>query len=168
MAAFKTLDDVDVAGKRVLVRVDLNVPMDGARVTDDTRLRAIEPTLRELAQKGAKTILLAHFGRPKGKPESSMSLAPLVKPLSQALGGVDVKFAPDCIGELAHAEPALLDTLRTWIALQCNTSRTSEVLYTHRNTVIRRLARAEELLPRPLDESLLDVGVALEVLRWRG
>ncbi|MBR7551789.1 helix-turn-helix domain-containing protein, partial [Mycobacterium tuberculosis] len=77
-------------------------------------------------------------------------------------------FVDETLGELARAEPTLLDTVRTWISLQCNTSRASEALYTHRNTVIRRLARAEELLPRPLDESLLDVGVALEVLRWRG
>ncbi|MGW0453238.1 MULTISPECIES: PucR family transcriptional regulator [Gordonia] len=77
-------------------------------------------------------------------------------------------FVDDTLGEFAHAEAALLDTVRTWISLQCNTSRTAEALYTHRNTVIRRLARADDLLPRPLDESLLDVGVALEVLRWRG
>ena len=102
MAAFKTLDDVDVAGKRVLVRVDLNVPMDGARVTDETRLRAIEPTLRELAQKGAKTILLAHFGRPKGKRDESQSLKVVVPALEKTLMQ-DVQFADDCVGEAAEA-----------------------------------------------------------------
>ena len=65
---FKTLDDIDLAGKRVLVRVDINVPMQDGRVTDDTRMRAIIPTIREILDKGGRPILLAHFGRPKGKP----------------------------------------------------------------------------------------------------
>lgn len=77
------------------------------------------------------------------------------------------QFVADTLGELAHADTDLIDTLRTWIRLQCNTSRTASELYTHRNTVIRRLARADELLPRPLDHSLVDVTAALEVLRWR-
>ncbi|GLK78604.1 phosphoglycerate kinase [Methylopila turkensis] len=105
MTAFKTLDDVDVAGKRVLVRVDLNVPMDGDRVTDDTRLRAIQPTLNELSQKGAKTILLAHFGRPKGKRDESQSLRPVVAALEKTLIQ-DVGFAEDCVGEAAAAAVA--------------------------------------------------------------
>lgn len=107
MAAFKTLDDVDVAGRRVLVRVDLNVPMDGDRVTDDTRLRAIQPTLNELAQKGAKTILLAHFGRPKGKRDESQSLKVVVPALEKTLMQ-DVQFADDCVGEAAEAAVAKL------------------------------------------------------------
>ncbi|MFD1704243.1 phosphoglycerate kinase [Methylopila henanensis] len=105
MTAFKTLDDVDVAGKRVLVRVDLNVPMDGGTVTDDTRLRAIRPTLTELSQKGAKTILLAHFGRPKGKRDESQSLRPVVAALEKTLIQ-DVGFAEDCVGEAAAAAVA--------------------------------------------------------------
>ena len=107
MTAFKTLDDVDVAGKRVLVRVDLNVPMDGGRVTDDTRLRAIQPTLNELAQKGARTILLAHFGRPKGKRDESQSLKVVVAALEKTLMQ-DVAFADDCVGEAAAAAIARL------------------------------------------------------------
>ena len=107
MTAFKTLDDVNVAGKRVLVRVDLNVPMDGARVTDDTRLRAIAPTVNELAQKGAKTILLAHFGRPKGTRDDSQSLKAVVPALEEALKQ-DVRFAEDCVGEAAEAAVAKL------------------------------------------------------------
>jgi phosphoglycerate kinase len=103
MAKFRTLDEVDPRGKRVLVRVDFNVPMQDGEVTDATRIERACETLEELAGKGAKVVVLSHFGRPKGKPESSMSLAPLVKPLSKALGGIDVRFAPDCIGELAHA-----------------------------------------------------------------
>ncbi|GLK66703.1 phosphoglycerate kinase [Hansschlegelia plantiphila] len=106
-ATFKTLDDVNVAGKRVLVRVDLNVPMDGARVTDDTRLRAIVPTLNELAQKGARTILLAHFGRPKGRRDESQSLRVVVPALEAALRQ-DVLFADDCVGEVAETAVAKL------------------------------------------------------------
>lgn len=78
------------------------------------------------------------------------------------------EFVTDTLGDLGEAETELADTIRTWITLQCNTSRTAEVMYTHRNTVIRRLARADELLPRPLAETLVDVGVALEITRWRG
>jgi phosphoglycerate kinase len=103
MSKFRTLDDVDPRGKRVLVRVDFNVPMQNGEVTDATRIERACETLEELVRKGAKVIVLSHFGRPKGKLESSMSLKPIVKPLSQALGGIDVRFAPDCVGELAHA-----------------------------------------------------------------
>ena len=86
MTTFKTLDDIgDVAGKRVLVREDLNVPMDGARVTDDTRLRAAAPTIAELADKGAIVLVLAHFGRPK-VPSPEFSLAQITAPLSKVLG----------------------------------------------------------------------------------
>lgn len=76
------------------------------------------------------------------------------------------EFVRDTLGELAGADAVTLEILRTWISLQCNTSRTSEALYTHRNTVLRRLARADDLLPRPLAENLLDVAAALEILRW--
>ena len=108
MPEFRTLDDVDPRGKRVLVRVDFNVPMQNGEVTDATRIERACETLEELVRKGAKVVVLSHFGRPKGKPESSMSLMPIVKPLSQALGGIDVRFAPDCVGDLAHA---VVDTL---------------------------------------------------------
>jgi len=98
MTAFKTLDDIgDVSGKRVLVREDLNVPMDGAKVTDDTRLRAAAPTIAELADKGAIVLVLAHFGRPKGARNPDMSLALVVKPLSDVLGR-EVRFIDDCQG----------------------------------------------------------------------
>ena len=84
---FKTLDDLgDVRGKRVLVREDLNVPMDGAKVTDDTRLRAAAPTISELADKGAIVLVLAHFGRPKGVPSPEFSLAQVTQPLAHVLG----------------------------------------------------------------------------------
>ncbi|HKP78430.1 MAG TPA: phosphoglycerate kinase [Phenylobacterium sp.] len=98
---FKTLDDADLAGKRALVRVDFNVPMEDGKVTDDTRLRAAGPTIDKLRQGGAKVILLAHFDRPKGKVVPSMSLGPIVEPLSKVLG-VPVAFADDCIGPKAR------------------------------------------------------------------
>ena len=108
MAAFKTLDDVMVAGKRVLLRVDVNVPTKDGRVTDDTRLRAITPTIEELANKGAKTVLLAHFGRPMGKRDESQSVKPIVAALENLLKQ-DVRFAEDCIGEPAEAAVAKLN-----------------------------------------------------------
>ena len=83
---FKTLDDHDLSGKRVLVRVDINVPMADGRVTDDTRMRAILPTLKDVLAKGGKPILLAHFGRPKGQMVPELSLEPLAAPLAELLG----------------------------------------------------------------------------------
>src|SRR5258705_5196772 len=99
---FKTLDDLEVSGKRVLVRVDLNVPMKDGKVTDATRIERAAPTIAELAAKGAKVVVLSHFGRPDGKPVAEMSLRPLVEPLAAALGK-PVAFAEDCIGPLAEA-----------------------------------------------------------------
>ncbi len=99
--AFRTLDDADLAGKRALVRVDLNVPMEDGKVTDDTRLRATVPTIEKLRAGGAKVILLAHFDRPKGKVVPSMSLRPIVAPLSKVLG-LPVAFAEDCVGPKAR------------------------------------------------------------------
>jgi phosphoglycerate kinase len=110
MASFKTLDDLpdDLAGKRVLVRVDLNVPMDGAKVTDDTRLRAMLPSVLELSDKGAIVLLLSHFGRPKGRSRPDMSTALLVKPLAE-LAGRSVRFIEDCQGpEAARAITTML------------------------------------------------------------
>lgn len=99
--AFKTLDDVsDFAGKRALVRVDLNVPMDGSKVTDTTRIERVLPTIKELSDKGAKVILLAHFGRPKGQQVAEMSLAPVAPGVADLLGK-PVAFASDCMGEPA-------------------------------------------------------------------
>jgi phosphoglycerate kinase len=101
MAAFKTLDDVNVAGKRVLVRVDLNVPVKNGIVTDASRIERIIPTVRELKEKGARTILISHFGRPRGKIVREMSLRPVLRPL-QSLLGEQVGFADDCIGPPAE------------------------------------------------------------------
>ena len=103
VSAFKTLDDLpeDLTGKKVLVRVDLNVPMDGAKVTDDTRLRSMLPTVLELSDRGAIVLLLAHFGRPKGETRPDMSTAQLVLPVHR-LAGRSVRFIEDCQGPEAQ------------------------------------------------------------------
>jgi phosphoglycerate kinase len=119
MSDFKTIDSERVQGKRVLVRVDLNVPMKNGTVTDATRIERAAPTLKELADKGAKVIVLSHFGRPDGKRVPEMSLKPLVESLSKALGK-PVAFADDCIGPEAESavkalkagEVLLLENLR--------------------------------------------------------
>ena len=104
---FKTLDDLSIAGKRVLVRADLNVPVKDGVVTDATRIERQAPTIRELADKGARVVVLSHFDRPKGKVVPSMSLKVLVHPLSDAVGR-KVAFADDCIGPVAEAAVAAL------------------------------------------------------------
>ena len=99
MKPFHTLDDVDVKGKRALLRVDLNVPMEGGRITDATRLERVAPTITEIAERGGRVILLAHLGRPRGRdPKDSL------KPVAAALAGIikrPAAFADDCIGEVA-------------------------------------------------------------------
>ena len=107
MSAFRTLDSADVKGKRVLCRVDLNLPMADGKVADDTRVRAVAPTIREIADKGGKVILLAHFGRPKGGPEEKYSLRQIV-PTVSAVVGRTVAFAEDCIGPKAEAAVAAM------------------------------------------------------------
>jgi phosphoglycerate kinase len=97
--SFRTLDDVDVKGKRVLLRVDLNVPMQDGRVSDATRLERVVPTITEIASKGGKVILLAHFGRPKGR-DPKESLAPVAAALAEVIKK-PVGFADDCIGDVA-------------------------------------------------------------------
>ncbi|KZK98392.1 phosphoglycerate kinase [Pseudovibrio sp. Ad26] len=100
--SFKTLSDAELSGKRVLVRVDLNVPMKDGTVTDATRIERVLPTIREISEAGGKVILLAHFGRPKGKVVEEMSLAPVAGPVADLLGK-PVAFAKDCTGDVAKA-----------------------------------------------------------------
>src|SRR3954451_14609566 len=109
VSRFKTLDDLpeDLTGKRVLVRVDLNVPMEGASVTDDTRLRAMLPTVLELSDRGAIVLLLSHFGRPKGQSRPDMSTAQLVLPLHRRTGR-SVRFVEDCQGPEAQRAVATM------------------------------------------------------------
>jgi phosphoglycerate kinase len=114
---FKTLDDMgDIAGKRVLVREDLNVPMADGQVTDDTRLRAAVPTVAELADKGAKVLILAHFGRPKGQRNPEMSLALVTRPFEQVLGRpvrfIDDEGAAEAIATLQDGDVAVLENTR--------------------------------------------------------
>jgi phosphoglycerate kinase len=104
----KTTSDLgDVRGKRVLVRSDLNVPLDGSTITDDGRIRASAPTIQGLADAGARVIVCAHLGRPKGAPEARYSLAPVAKRLAEVLGR-EVAFAEDTVGEDAKAKAAVL------------------------------------------------------------
>ena len=106
---FKTLDDIDFAGRRVILRGDLNVPMRDGRVTDATRLDRLAPTINELAESGARVIVISHFGRPKGAPAPELSLRPVATALERALDGRPVAFAPDCIGAEAQAAVAALE-----------------------------------------------------------
>ncbi|WP_411033421.1 phosphoglycerate kinase [Shinella sp. BYT-45] len=106
---FKTLDNLtDIAGKRVLVRVDLNVPVKDGKVTDATRIERVAPTILELSGKGAKVILLAHFGRPKGEAVADMSLEQILPAVNDVLGKT-VRFAADCVGEPAAAAIAAME-----------------------------------------------------------
>jgi phosphoglycerate kinase len=119
MPRFHTIDDLDVAGKRVLLRADLNVPVRDGKVTDATRIERLAPTIETLAVRGAKIVVMSHFGRPKGV-DPSQSLRPLTGALSRAIGGKTVHFASDCIGPeaakivdaLKPGEVALLENLR--------------------------------------------------------
>jgi phosphoglycerate kinase len=107
MTSFRTLDDADLAGKRVLLRVDVNVPMEDGRVTDATRIERVAPTIREIADKGGRVVLLAHFGRPKGKRVESESLKPIAAAIETAIGR-KVAFADDCVGEAASTAVSAL------------------------------------------------------------
>ena len=97
----KTIKDVDVRGKRVLVRVDFNVPLSEGTVTDDTRVRAALPTLRYLVDHGARVIVMSHLGRPEGKPDPQYSLRPVCRVLQRLLGR-NVVFVDDIVGPEAH------------------------------------------------------------------
>ena len=108
MSPFRTLDDLpDLTGKRVLVRIDLNVPMADGKVSDDTRIQAAKPTILDIVKKGGKAIILAHFGRPKEGPEEKFSLKQVI-PAVSAILGKPVAFAPDCVGPDAEAAVAAM------------------------------------------------------------
>ena len=108
MAEIRRIEDADVNGKRVLVRVDFNVPMKDGRITDATRIRSALPTIEHLKRDGAKVILLSHFGRPKGERNEADSLQPVAEELAEQLGA-PVAFADDCIGAVAHDAVAAMD-----------------------------------------------------------
>ncbi len=115
----KTIEDLEVAGKRVFVRADLNVPLSDGRITDDGRIRAVAPTIAKLVERGAKVVVASHLGRPKGEPDPQFSLAPVAARLGEILGR-PVAFAADTVGQsardavaaLADGEVALLENLR--------------------------------------------------------
>jgi phosphoglycerate kinase len=128
MTAFKTLDDLgDVTGQVALVRVDLNLPMQDGSVTDDTRIRAALPTILELADKGAKVLLLAHFGRPKGERVSTQSLSMVVNAVQRVIGR-EVMFVPEIAGDvvkqsigiLRAGDIAILENTRFWAGEEKN------------------------------------------------
>ncbi len=118
MTEIRRIQDAELAGKRVLVRVDFNVPMKDGAVSDDTRLKAALPTIEYLQDQGAKTILLAHFGRPKGERHADMSLEPVGQPLADLLGS-EVMFVDDTVGEDARA--AIADMFNGDVLLLQNT-----------------------------------------------
>ena len=136
MPGFQSLDQVDVDGKRVLIRVDINAPIHDGKVTDDTRIRAIVPTVREILDKGGHPILLAHRGRPKGEPNPELSLDVLQQPLADALGA-PVRLAvpadgwpetPWEVGAIAPGEVVLLENVRFYSGEEANDPSFSEVL----------------------------------------
>ena len=117
---FKTLNDLEVAGKRVLVRADLNVPVQNGKVKDVTRIERLIPTLNALLEKKARIVVMSHFGRPKGRVVPDLTLKPVADALSRVLGGKAVAFAKNCIGPeaelvvnaLKDGEIAVLENLR--------------------------------------------------------
>ncbi|MEH3039559.1 MAG: phosphoglycerate kinase [Sphingomonas paucimobilis] len=130
---FKTLDDMgDLTGKRVLVREDLNVPMADGAVTDDTRLRATIGTVTELADRGAIVLILAHFGRPKGQPDPTMSLAPVTRPLSDVLGRevrfVDWTGAAEAVRTMQPGDIAVLENTRFFAGEEKNDPQLVETI----------------------------------------
>jgi len=135
VASIKTIDGLDVAGKRVLVRADLNVPMKDGRVTDATRIDRTVPTLAELAEQGARVIVMSHLGRPKGKVVPELSLRPVAEALAAAVGR-PVAFAADCVGAeaegvvgaLQDGDMALLENLRFHVEEEANDSAFAEDL----------------------------------------
>lgn len=136
---FPTLDDIDIAGKCVIVRMDLNVPMRAGRVTDNTRVVRLLPTLHELLKKKAKIVILSHLGRPMGKFNTDYSLAPLVDALANVLPGVTIKFGVDCVGKAAEdavaalkaGEILLLENLRFHASEESNDPEFAKALAKH-------------------------------------
>lgn len=143
MTGYRTLDDLEVAGKRVLVRVDFNVPMKDGEVTDATRIDRALPTIQDLSKKGAKVLLASHFGRPKGSVDPEFTLAPVAKVLGDKLGG-PVEFAEDCIGDpvrklvktMLDGDVALLENTRFHPGEEANDPEFAKALAEHADIYI--------------------------------
>ena len=141
MKPFRTLDDADVSGKRVLLRVDLNVPTENGRVTDKTRIERVADTINEIAGKGGKVILLAHFGRPKGGPDEANSLRPIAGTVAEVIGR-PVGFVGDCIGpEAADA----VGTMREGDVLLLENTRFYKGEEKNDPTLVEELAKLGDL-----------------------
>jgi 3-phosphoglycerate kinase len=120
MPKFNRLKDCVVTNKNVVIRVDINVPMSDGKIDDDTRIKAVIPTLKYLAENKAKVIVISHFGRPEGMVDPSMSIKPLVAHVQELLGSIKVSFVDDCIGEkvikaveaMNYGEVIMLENLR--------------------------------------------------------
>ena len=136
MTQFQTIDDLQLSGKRALVRVDFNVPIRDGKITDNSRIVRVLPTIRDLKAQGAQIILMAHFGRPKGNVVPEMSLAPVAQGLSDALGGEKIAFANDCIGTeisaqvdaLKNGDIIMLENLRFHAGEEANDSSFAQEL----------------------------------------
>ena len=132
----RSVDGIDVSGKRVLVRVDLNVPVQDGVVSDATRIERVLPVINDLASRRAKVVILSHFGRPKGEPKAEMSLAPIAAKLGAMLGGEPVTFVSDCIGPvavatiegLADGQVAVLENLRFHAGEEANDEAFAQAL----------------------------------------
>ena len=166
MMAKKSVEDVaELKGKKVLVRCDLNVPLDGKTITDDTRIRASVPTVKYLMEKGAKVLLSSHLGRPKSGPEDKFSLGPVAPRLSELLGK-DVVMAPDCIGDAVGASERLTDST----FLEYSTPR-GLAQHLHESAHVRRLGdhdgrgldQQRDLGPKPMDDALPKVAAQLRI-----
>ena len=136
MNGFKTLDYIDVAGKRVLLRGDLNVPMQDGVITDRTRITRLAPTIDELADKGAQVIVTSHLGRPKGEAVAELTLKPVAQVLREVMGGKQVQFVDDCLGpsvedaiaRLTDGDVLLLENLRFHLGEEKNDPKFAEAL----------------------------------------
>jgi phosphoglycerate kinase len=178
MGRIRTLDELDVGGRRVFVRVDFNVPLDGTTVGDDTRIRAVLPTIERLREKGARVLLASHLGRPKGKPNPAFGMEPVAARLAAILDD-EVKLTDDCIGDgarkvamdLREGEIALLENLRFHKEEEANDEAFAEALRklcdVYVNDAFGAAHRAHasvDALPRSVSERGMGLLMAREVV----
>ena len=177
MPRFRTLDALDPHGKRVLVRVDLNVPVKDGRITDRTRIERLLPTIRELAEAGARVVVLSHFDRPKGKVVPEMSLRPMAEALAATLGR-PVAFVAECVGaeaeaavaKLADGEVLLCENTRFHAGEEANdpamAAALAEVLYNLVETCRLRAVMIWPVLPGTSEKIFAQLKVCAEPSDW--